>query len=63
MKRCFIDSNIVVYANDTRAKSRQSRAIETISACMRAGKVTENMGTLCCEFTRLNIYPVKSSSI
>ena len=37
MKRCFIDSNIVVYANDTRAKSKQSRAIETISACMRAG--------------------------
>ncbi len=37
MKRCFIDSNIVVYANDTRIGSRQSRAIETISACMRAG--------------------------
>lgn len=37
MKRCFIDSNIVVYANDTRAGSRQLRSIETISACMRAG--------------------------
>lgn len=37
MKRCFIDSNIVVYANDTNAGDKQSMAIATIVRCMKAG--------------------------
>ncbi len=37
MIRCFIDSNIVVYANDTRAGLKQDKAIETISVCMTVG--------------------------
>lgn len=37
MTRCFIDSNIVVYANDTRAGAKQDKAIEAISACMTGG--------------------------
>ena len=35
--RCFIDSNIVVYANDMSEGSKQSRALEINSACMREG--------------------------
>ncbi|MEF8822839.1 MAG: PIN domain-containing protein [Desulfohalobiaceae bacterium] len=37
MRRCFIDSNIVVYANDRSSGSKQSRAVEIISACMAGG--------------------------
>lgn len=37
MTRCFIDSSIVVYANDRSAGSKQSRAVEIISACMTGG--------------------------
>lgn len=36
MKSCFIDSNIVVYANDAREAAKQTRAIEVITACMKA---------------------------
>jgi len=35
--RCLIDSNIVVYANDMSEGSKQSRALEIISTCMREG--------------------------
>lgn len=37
MTRCFIDSNIVVYANDTNSGAKQGRAIDTITACMESG--------------------------
>ena len=36
MKSCFIDSNIVVYANDARETGKQTQAIEVIIACMKA---------------------------
>ncbi len=34
MKLCFIDSNVVVYANDRNANDKQERAIDTISCLM-----------------------------
>lgn len=37
MPRCFIDSNILVYANDINAGDKQARAIDIITGCMRAG--------------------------
>lgn len=36
MRRYFIDSNIVIYANDRNARERQARAIEVIQKCMSA---------------------------
>ena len=36
MKSCFIDSNIVVYANDAREAGKQTQAIDVITACMKA---------------------------
>jgi predicted nucleic acid-binding protein len=35
MKSCFIDSNIVVYANDARETAKQNQAIGVITACMK----------------------------
>ena len=35
MKSCFIDSNIVVYANDAREAGKQTQAIDVITACMK----------------------------
>ncbi len=37
MRRYFIDSNILVYANDRNAGEKQARAIEAIVRCMKAG--------------------------
>lgn len=37
MTRCFIDTNIIVYANDGRDAVKQARALEIISRQMRAG--------------------------
>lgn len=37
MTRCFIDSNILVYANDVNAGDKQARAIDAITVCMKAG--------------------------
>ncbi|MFW5640107.1 MAG: PIN domain-containing protein [Thermodesulfobacteriota bacterium] len=37
MRRYFIDSNILVYANDRNAGEKQDRAIEVIGRCMKAG--------------------------
>ena len=37
MKRYFIDSNLLVYANDRNAGEKQNRAIEVIGMCMKAG--------------------------
>jgi predicted nucleic acid-binding protein len=36
MRRYFIDSNIVIYANDRNAGEKQARAIEMVQRCMRA---------------------------
>ena len=36
MMRYFIDSNIVIYANDRNAGEKQTRAIEVVQRCMRA---------------------------
>ena len=36
MRLCFIDSNIVVYANDRNAGDKQAKAIETVTRCMKA---------------------------
>ena len=36
MKSCFIDSNIVVYANDAREAGKQTQAIDLITTCMKA---------------------------
>lgn len=36
MRSCFIDSNIVVYANDCNAGEKQVKAIETVTRCMKA---------------------------
>jgi predicted nucleic acid-binding protein len=37
MRRYFIDSNVLVYANDRNAGEKQDRAIEVIERCMKAG--------------------------
>ncbi len=37
MNRCFIDTNIIVYANDARDQEKQSIAMETIAAHMKSG--------------------------
>jgi len=37
MSRCFIDSNIIVYANDTRDEEKQSKALEIISEHLKSG--------------------------
>jgi len=34
VKQYFIDSNLIVYANDRRARKKQARAIETVSRLM-----------------------------
>lgn len=35
MKQYFLDSNVVVYANDRKSKRKQGRAIEVITSLMR----------------------------
>jgi len=37
MKKVFLDTNILVYANDSRDPTKQARAIEVASDCMRRG--------------------------
>ncbi len=37
MSRCFIDTNIIVYANDARDQDKQTRALETIAEHMKSG--------------------------
>jgi predicted nucleic acid-binding protein len=35
MGRCFVDTNVVIYANDRTAGAKQARAIELITSLMR----------------------------
>ncbi len=35
MRRVFLDTNIIVYANDGRDSKKQQRAIEVVSKAMR----------------------------
>ena len=35
MKRCFIDSNVILYANDKREKRKQKLAIDVVSLLMK----------------------------
>lgn len=35
MRRYFIDSNVLIYANDRNAGEKQNRAIEVVQKCMR----------------------------
>ena len=35
MKKVFLDTNILVYANDSRDPEKQSRAIQVVTDCMR----------------------------
>ena len=37
MRRYFIDSNILIYANDRNAGEKQAVAIEVVERCMKAG--------------------------
>ena len=37
MSRCFIDTNIIVYANDTCDEEKQVRALETTAGHMKSG--------------------------
>ncbi len=37
MRRYFIDSNILIYANDRNAGEKQAVAIEVVARCMKAG--------------------------
>jgi len=37
MSRCFIDTNIIVYANDARDQEKQTRALEIIAEHMKSG--------------------------
>jgi len=37
MTRYFIDTNIIVYANDVRDKEKQSMALETVAGHMKSG--------------------------
>lgn len=37
MTKLFLDTNILVYANDSRDAQKQSRAIQVVSDCMRQG--------------------------
>ncbi len=41
MTKCFIDTNVIVYANDTNAGTKQTQSLEVISTLMR-----EKAGTL-----------------
>lgn len=36
MRQYFIDSNIIIYANDLNGREKQARAIDVIQKCMRA---------------------------
>jgi len=36
MTRCFIDTNIIVYANDARDGEKQARALEVVAGHMKA---------------------------
>ena len=38
MKKCFIDTNLIVYANDSRDPQKQSQAIELIKDLMAGGR-------------------------
>ena len=37
MTRCFIDTNIIVYANDARDGEKQARALEIVAGHMKSG--------------------------
>ena len=37
MKKVFLDTNLIVYANDTRDAPKQARAIELVTATIREG--------------------------
>ena len=37
MKKIFLDTNLIVYANDTRNARKQARAIELVAATIREG--------------------------
>ncbi len=37
MTRCFIDTNIIVYANDARDGEKQARALEIVGGHMKSG--------------------------
>jgi len=37
MTRCFIDTNIIVYANDARNEEKQARALEIVAGHMKSG--------------------------
>ena len=37
MSKSFLDTNLIVYANDSRAAEKQTRAIEVIARAMRDG--------------------------
>ena len=37
MKKVFLDTNLIVYANDTRDAQKQARAIELVTAAVRDG--------------------------
>ena len=38
MNKVFLDTNLIVYANDVRDPRKQARAIELVAAAMREGK-------------------------
>ena len=37
MKKAFLDTNVLIYANDARDPHKQARAIEVVTDCMRQG--------------------------
>lgn len=37
MNKVFLDTNLIVYANDTRDAQKQARAIELVAAAIREG--------------------------
>jgi len=37
MTQCFIDTNIIVYANDVRDEDKQARALEVITGYLKSG--------------------------
>ena len=37
MKKAFLDTNVLIHANDARDPGKQARAIEVVTDCMRHG--------------------------
>lgn len=59
--RVFLDSNIIVYANDRREKRRQKMAVNLVGSCMREGTGVISIQVL-QEYANVALGKLKQSS-